>query len=93
MWGYDNEFGMGYKPLKATKRNVEDFIAMQLGYDPYSVLFVKLDEKPTVWKHSCMTTGVTILNVYNAVFDDGTPISYAVCPECGKILYYVETLY
>ena len=100
-YGYDMDefgyggYGYGYKPIKATNRNVQDVIAMNLGCDPYMLEFIKLDEAPSVndWKHSCLRSGVTHMNVQEFVFDDGSNVVFATCPffpECNKVHYYVE---
>lgn len=100
--GYDDGFmgyGMGnYKPLRATNRNVQDVIAMQLGCDPYALKFVKFDEMPPMndWKHSCFMSGVTHMNVNQFIFDDGSTVVYGVCPffpDCNKVHYYVDNGY
>ena len=90
-----NNFGMGYKPLKATTRNVEEAIAMQLGVDAYNLDFIKLDEPPSLqnWKHSCYQPGVTKMIVNEFIFEDGSNIIYAVCPfcpQCNKVHFYVD---
>lgn len=97
---YDDGYGYGigysnYKPIKATNRNVQDVIAMNLGCDPYAINFVKLDEMPPMnnWKHSCYMSGVTHMNVNQFIFDDGSNVVFAVCPffpQCNKVHYYVE---
>lgn len=88
-------YGMGYKPLKATTRNVEDMIAVQLGVDPINLEFIKLDEPPVFqnWKHSCYQSGVTKMVVNQFIFEDGSNIVYAVCPffpQCNKVHFYVD---
>lgn len=85
----------GYKPLKATTRNVQDVIAMQLGCDPYNINFVKLDDLPPLnnWKHSCYRSGVIQMNVNQFVFEDGSIVYYGVCPffpQCNTVHYFVE---
>lgn len=87
---YNMDYEGVYRPLKATKRNVEETIAYDLGADVFSLNFIKLEEEPSIWKHSCVATGVTLLNVQKFTFDDGSLVSYAVCPQCGKVIYHVE---
>ena len=99
--GYGMDYGMGYgryKPIKATTRNVQDVIAMQLGCDPYALQFVKLDEPPAMqnWKHSCYFSGVTKMNPVQFIFDDGSTVIYATCPffpQCNKVHYFVDRGY
>lgn len=91
--GYD-----GYKPMKATNRNVQDAIAMALGADPYYLDFVKLDDLPDThnWRHSCFQSGVTNMTVNQFMFEDGSNIVYGVCPffpQCNKVHYYVDRGY
>lgn len=91
---YGGGYG-SYKPIKATTRNVQDVIAFQLGCDPFSLEFIKLDEMPPVqnWRHSCYQSGVTNMQVTQFVFDDGSNVIYGICPffpECNKVHYYVE---
>lgn len=88
-------YGLGYKPLKATTRNVEEMIALQLGMNPIDLEFVKLDESPVFqnWKHSCYQSGVTKMIVNQFIFEDGSNIVYAICPffpKCNKVHFYVD---
>lgn len=104
--GYGDEFGLnsgmpygrGYKPLRATNRNVQEAIAYQLGVDVMQLDFVKLDEMPNLnnWKHSCYMSGVTLMNVNQFIFEDGSNIIYGVCPffpQCNKVHFYVDKGY
>lgn len=97
------DFGMdmnmrGYRVMKATNRNVQDCIAMQLGVDPSQLDFEKLDDLPNQndWKHSCFNSGVTKMNIFSFPFEDGSNIVYGICPffpQCNKVHYYVDRAY
>lgn len=104
---YGDDYGMGmddysgmypnygpYKPLKATTRNVQDVISEMLGCYPQELKFTKLDELPmSRWMHSCYMSGVTEMNVNQFVFDDGSTVTYAVCPffpQCNVVHYHVD---
>lgn len=104
-WGEENEFmggmgygygGMGYKPIKATNRNVQDEIAFRLGVDPMAIKFVKLDDLPVNlqnWKHACFQGGVSLMQPNEFFFDDGSRVVFAICPffpTCNTVQYYID---
>ena len=91
-YGYDS-YGQGiYKPMKATTRNVQDYIGFLLGVDSYSLDFDKVDEPPNLndWRHSCYKSGVIKMEVNQFIYEDGSNIIYATCPFCNKVHYYID---
>lgn len=91
-FGYDNT-GVGtYKPMKATTRNVQEYIGCLLGIDSYTLDFVKVDEAPNFndWKHSCLRSGVVKMTVNQFMFEDGSNVVFATCPYCNKVHYFVD---
>lgn len=97
VYGYEDEcdYGQGqdvYKPMKATTRNVQDYIGCLLGVDAYTLDFVKIDEPPNFndWKHSCYGSGVIKMIVNQFIFEDGSNVVYATCPFCNKVHYYID---
>lgn len=99
-YGYDNGYnnscgfsGVGaYKPMKATTRNVQEYIGCLLGVDSYTLDFVKVDETPNFndWKHSCLRSGVVKMTVNQFMFEDGSNVVFATCPYCNKVHYYID---
>lgn len=80
-----------YTTGKPTRMEVENFISMQLNTPVAAIKFVKLEDIPSKWKHSCVTTGVTELAP--AQFQLGSSyVCFAVCPQCAKVLYYCEDM-
>lgn len=77
---------------KPTKRVIEEFLSFNIGVD-YSILtFEKVEEKPRVWKHSCVPTGVIVLQPLRAMLFT-ILIEYTFCSLCGKVIYYCEECY
>lgn len=68
---------------------VEEYIAIQLNTPVNMIKFVKLEDIPNRWKHSCTQTGVTELQPITLQLGT-TSVAYAVCPCCAKVLYYCE---
>ena len=102
--GYEYEGGnydsRANKMPKPTQSNIKVFISWDIqsryGLSPMilqALNYVKIDEKPQIWKHSCIKTGVIIMSPILLEFFDGTLIEYTYCPECCKVIYYVEPIY
>lgn len=87
---FNGQMNNTVKAPKPTKSNVENFIGMNLGVDINYVTFSSLSERPKQWKHSCVKTGVVILNELSLNFYGVATIYFAVCACCNKIIYYIE---
>lgn len=95
------DIGYSYKPLKSSKRNVEDTIWNMEGFDyltpneQMGVVFVKLDSCPPLdnWRHCCMQGGVIRLTPNVFYFDDGATISYVRCNYCNKVHFHIDKNY
>lgn len=75
---------------KPTRTELEQYLAMMLNTSVNMITFVRLEDVPSKWKHSCVQTGVTELR--SSQIDIGyTHVEYAVCPYCAKVLYFVES--
>ena len=88
-YDYFNSYNMGKIP-KPTKANVEIFIAntMKLNHEIFK--FESISERPSKWKHSCLRTGVTVLNEQALNYFSCATIYFAICPTCNKVIYYIE---
>ena len=78
-----------YCECRVTKAEIEDYIAMLCGVPVYNLMFTRLEDKPAMFKHCCVHTGVTVLQPLRAELSY-VDIYYAVCPYCGKVLFYAE---
>lgn len=74
---------------KLTKQLAETYIARHIGYAPSQLMFTKLTEVPTYWKHACARTGAVVLTP-NSLQYYSTEIVYAFCGSCGRVQYYYE---
>jgi hypothetical protein len=106
-YGYDNsgydDYGcddMYYEmPLqqgripKATKSNVE-YEIMCRENNAY-LKFVKLETMPDFynWRHFCGNGGAQLLEPVEFMWVDGSVITYAYCPFCGKVHLHIEKAY
>lgn len=79
-----------FQETKMTKSTVEIFLSIILQVPIQNLAFERLSERPKIWKHSCTPTGVTILVPRRDFFNGFFAIDFAVCPMCGKVLYYFE---
>lgn len=86
---YDGYYNSS-KTLRPTKSNIEMFIANSIQVNYATVKFNDVSERPSIWKHACVQTGVTALNEGVLNFYNVAKIYYVVCPMCNKINYYVE---
>ena len=97
----DGGINYNYKPLKSSKRNVEDTIWDMERFnfltpdEQMGVVFVKLDNCPPLdnWKHCCMQGGVLRLTPNVFYFEDGATISYVRCNYCNKVHFHIEKNY
>lgn len=87
---FNGQMGNTIKTPRPTKSNVENYICMNLGVDVNCVTFSSLSERPKQWKHSCVQTGVTVLNEVVLNFYGVATVYFAVCQCCSKIIYYIE---
>ena len=74
---------------RVTKAEIEDYIATLCGVPVFNLCFTRLEDNPGVFKHCCVYTGVTVLQPTRVELSY-VDIYYAVCPYCGKVLYYAE---
>lgn len=77
------------RPTRLTRPMIEQIIAFNLNANPTVLQFTKLTEEPHDWKHACVSSGVVRLMPSTVQFE-GNRITFALCPSCAKILYYLE---
>lgn len=71
---------------KPTKSQLYDFLEASLSTTGCMVSKrVFIDESPTSIRHSCVVTGVVLLNVQYFTAPDGFRMRYYYCSACGAL--------
>lgn len=83
-------YTINFMNLRTTPQNMKYFLTWQLNLPIGLYQFVRINERPNVWKHSCGATGVAELIPYNFIYNNDVPVSCIVCNECKKVIYYAE---
>lgn len=55
--------------------------------------FNRLSEKPAVWKHMCIHSGINNYSPLVAALSEFDVVEYIFCPLCGAVTYYYEKSY
>ena len=72
---------------KLTKAIAEEYIAQFIGVAQQYIKYVRIGEKPDIWKHACMRGGVVLSNE-QVVYYANTPIYFTLCKQCGVVHYH-----
>lgn len=73
-----------------TYADIERQLVWSIGVSPTICKFVRLNEKPSVWRHACFYTGVSVINTPNRLTLEGVIVEFIYCQACQKVIYYVE---
>lgn len=81
------------EPLSLSSESIKFFLVYNLSLPVGTYKFVKLDEMPVIWRHSCAATGVLCLkpNIYN-MYNCDIQIYYIICHQCKKVIYYLNNV-
>lgn len=73
-----------------TYAGIEHQLALNMGVNPNICKFVRLNEKPSIWRHACSQFGVTVVKQPNKISIDDVRVEFIYCTACLKIIYFVE---